>query len=280
MVWWLTARTHMSSISGPVRNWLRSSGLDKFILFLPITVAVIIVGEIFAYLVKSDVLAVVAFIAPFSFWAIDAVLDQRVTGGDINKMMARDDVVLATRAEYVGGHPRLPHGRFVYLTLSGTRENPILTMVFPGNETIAEEIFDIPLLDLDKAESKSETAESLAGSLFASISEKPGKMFAGERVVLNVKYQGPGGRKHLVELSSFFHGNDEVRNWRNYLVCAQAEADTGVEPRQPWKSLKSEGPLAGTVPLEEVAHHVNGVNGNGTGNGSKEREASSAFDRR
>lgn len=278
MVWWFTARSHMSSISAPVRNWLRASGLDKFILFLPLTAAVIIVGEIFAYLVKSDELAVIAFIAPFSFWAIDAVMDQRVTGGDIKKMMARDDVVLATRAEYIGGHPRLPHGRFVYLTLSGTRENPILTMVFPGNDEIPEETYEVPLLDLDKTEAKSETAESLAGSILASISEKPGKMFAGERVTLSVKYQGSGGRKHLVELSSFFHGNDEVRNWRNYLVCAQAEADTGVEPRQPWKSLKSEGPLAGTIPLEEVTHHVN--SGNGTGNGSKERQASSAFDRR
>jgi hypothetical protein len=244
-----------------VRNWLRASGLDKFIMFLPLTTLAIFIGEIFAYLVKSDALAFIAFIWPFSFWAIDAVMDQRVTGGDIKNMVARDDVVLATRAEYIGGHPRLPHGRFVYLTLSGTKENPILTMVFPGNDEIPEERYEIPLLDLDKTDHKSETAESLTGSIFASISEKPGKMFAGERVTLSVKYQGPGGRKHIVELSSFFHGNDEVRNWRNYLVCAQAEADTGITPRSPWKSLRSEAAFAGTAPLRGFSSkgHASGI---------------------
>ncbi len=273
MVWWFTAKSHEASISGPVRNWLRASGLDKFILFLPITILFIVVGEIFAYLAESDALAVIVLILPFGFWALDAIVDQRITDGDIKKMMTRKDIVLATRAEYIGGHPRLPHGRFVYLTLSGSRENPLLTMLFPGNEMIAEETYEIPLLDLDKAESKSETAESLAGSLLASISEKPGKMFAEERVTLNVRYQGLAGRKHIVELSSFYHGGDEVRNWRNYLVCAQAEADTGITPRQPWKSLQS-GILATTVPLE-VGH-----DGNGTGNGSKEQPARRAFERR
>jgi hypothetical protein len=195
--------------------------------------------------------------------------------------MIAGGAVLATRAEYIGGHPQLPHGRFVYLKISGTRENPILTIVFPGNELVPEETFDIPLLDLDKMDEKREEAESLTGSILASVSEKPGKMLAGERATLTVRYQGPGGRKHLVELSSFYHGNDEIRNWRNYLVCAQAEADTGVKPREPWTSLQPEPVLAGTVPLGEVSHDGSGNGtGNGTGNGHKDRQASSAFDRR
>jgi len=212
-------------------------------------------------------------------WIVDAIVDKRVTTGAIARLMARDDVVLATRAEYIGGHPRLPHGRFVYLTISGTRENPILSMLFPGNEKLDEETFEIPLLDLDKMDEKKGEAESITGSILAAISEKPGKVLAGERVMLTIRYQGPGGRRHLVEFSSFYHGNDEVRNWRNYLVCAQAEADTGIEPRGPWKSLQPEEPvLAGTVPMGEVSHDGSG---NGTGNGQAPSARSrSAFDRR
>ena len=36
MVWWYTAKNHASSISGWVRTYLRSSGLDKLIFLLPV----------------------------------------------------------------------------------------------------------------------------------------------------------------------------------------------------------------------------------------------------
>jgi hypothetical protein len=277
MIWWLTARSHEVSISPWVRNWIRSSMVNRLFALFPLAVAWWLFWGLIAALAKSSGLFGFMAVVPLGFWLLDGFVDQRLTSGQIKNLMIREDIVLATRAEYIGGHPRLPHGRFAYLTLAGSRENPVLTLLFPGNEpTTPDELFEVPLLDIDKHDSKTEEAESPAGELLASLSEKPGKMFAEERVILNVRYQGLAGRKHIVELSSFYHGGDEVRNWRNYLVCAQAEADTGITPRLPWKSLQS-GIIATTVPLEEVSA---GHDGNGTGNGSKEQPSRRAFERR
>jgi hypothetical protein len=278
MIWWFTAKNHEASISPWVRNWLRSSMINRLLALAPLAVGWWIFWGFIAALAKSSGLFGFMAIVPFGFWLLDGFIDARITSGEIKKLMTRDDVVLATRAEYIGGHPRLPHGRFAYLTLAGSRENPALTLLFPGGDPKYDELFEVPLLDIDKHDAKTEDGESPAAELLASLSEKPGKMFAEERVTLNVRYQGLAGRKHIVELSSFYHGGDEVRNWRNYLVCAQAEADTGITPRQPWKSLQS-AILANTVPLEEVSI---GHGSNGTGNGSKTEgsPARSAFDRR
>ena len=61
----------------------------------------------------------------------------------------------------------------------------------------------------------------------------------GERAVLNVEYVAQAGRKQRVEFANFLAGNGEVQTWRNYIVCIQAEADTGEKPYGPWKSLPS-----------------------------------------
>jgi hypothetical protein len=252
--------------------------INRLFALAPLAIGWWIAWGFIAALAKSSGLFGFMAIVPFGFWLLDGFIDARVTSGELKKLMTREDVVLATRAEYIGGHPRLPHGRFAYLTLAGSRENPALTLLFPGGEPKYDELFEVPLLDIDKHDAKAEEAESPAAELLASLSEKPGKMFAEERVTLNVRYQGLAGRKHIVELSSFYHGGDEVRNWRNYLVCAQAQADTGIEPRQPWKSLEPEPALAHTVPLEEVAHGSRNGTGNGpTAGGSPSR---SAFERR
>ena len=288
MIWRFTAGSHEASISPWVRNWIRSSMINRLFALFPLACVWWFAWAFIAAIAKSSGLFGFMAIVPFLFWLLDGFVDARVTSGQLKKLMTRDDVVLATRAEYIGGHPRLPHGRFMYLTLSGTREQPFLTIVFPSaGELVSDdgewrlgesshELFEVPLLDIDKHDAKAEEGESPAAELLASLSEKPGKMFSEERVTLNVRYQGLAGRKHIVELSSFYHGGDEVRNWRNYLVCAQAEADTGITPRLPWKSLQS-AIMANTVPLEEVSI---GHGSNGTGNGSKERSTRSAFDRR
>jgi hypothetical protein len=208
---------------------------------------------------------------PWLFWIVDAIVDHFHTNGDINNLMARDDVVLATRAEYVGGHPRLPHGRFAYLALRGTRQNPSLALSFPTQDGKGE-LFDIPLLDISDTKPQAEREESLTQQmlepLLASLSSRPGPLFKGERVTLNVGYQGASGRKHTVEFTSFFRGNDEIRNWRNYLICAQAEADTFVVPHAPWKSLKDE-----PAPKEVTS-------GDGSRDGDKVQPARRAFERR
>ncbi len=52
--------------------------------------------------------------------------------GQGHKYIHSDDVIMATRCEYQGGHPQLPHGRFAYLLLEGTREDPNITIGFPA----------------------------------------------------------------------------------------------------------------------------------------------------
>ncbi len=206
---------------------------------------------------------------PWLFWIGDTVIDNFHTGGDVRRLTSRDDVVLATRAEYVGGHPELPHGRFALVTIEGSRENPMLCVLFPSGQD-EYDTFEIPILDLGKTKPQTEKEQSFTGTILATLSERPGRFLSGERVTLNVEYQGPGGRKHNVELTSFFHGNDEIRNWRNYLVCAQAEADTGVTPYGPWKSLK---PAEKPTPEEGPEHER-------AGDGSKLQPSRRAFERR
>ncbi|MGB2713696.1 MAG: hypothetical protein WBC51_05925, partial [Vicinamibacterales bacterium] len=215
----------------------------------------------------ADSVATILFFGsvPWLFLVLDTIIDSSHTNGDLRGLMAGDDVVLATRAEYVGGHPELPHGRFAYLTIRGDRENPMLTLTFP-EQSGPGRTFDVPLLDIGKTKPEATKEEGLADSILASLSEKPGRLFR-ERVTLVVDYQGPGGRKHKVELTSFFRGNDEIRNWRNYLVCAQAEADTGVTPYGPWKSLRP-------VPATEEAPD------DASRDGSKLQPARRAFERR
>jgi hypothetical protein len=42
-------------------------------------------------------------------------------------------------------------------------------------------------------------------------------------------------------------GSAKVQNWRNFVVCIQAEADMGKSPYGPWKSLPK-GQQAPQVP--------------------------------
>lgn len=271
MVWWFSKNAHFLAISSWVRSWLRGSATDRLIQISVPGVLWAVIWAVLTYEPDAERLFFIVGLAPWYFWALDAVVDRFLTIAELGRLTSRDDVVLATRAEYVGGHPRLPHGRFAYLILRGHRENPLLTIDLPRFEKAADgreisDSFDIPLLDITKTAPKSEHEESLTGTLLATLTEKPGHLFAAERVTLNVDYQGPGGRKHKVELTSFFRGNDEIRNWRNYLVCAQAEADTGVKPFGPWKSLKP-------APEEVISHAP-------SGDGDKVPAKSRAFERR
>jgi hypothetical protein len=238
MVWLLTKSTHHQAIGPWVRSWLKGSATDRLIQISTPGLVWAMLWAVLAYAGDAEALFFLIGLAPWYFWALDAIVDRYATGGEIGRLMARDDVALATRAEYVGGHPQLPHGRFAYLTISGHQQNPMLTIWFPG-QVGAGDSFDIPLLDISKTAPKADKEQSPTETLLATLSERAAGLFGGERVTLNVDYQGAGGRKHRVEFTSFFRGADEIRNWRNYLVCAQAEADTGTKPFGPWKSLKS-----------------------------------------
>ena len=267
MIWWLTSTRHGLAISTWIRAWLRASFTDRLLQALPIAIAWWVALGVVSIIKEDPNPFLYTVWIPAAAWILDSMVDNYRTNNDINNFMKQPDVVLATRAEYIGGHPRLPHGRFAYLVLRGSRENPMLTITFPKARRESDS-FDVPLLDIAKTTETADSSESPTGSLLATLTDKPGKLFAEGRVTLNVQYQGPGGRKHIVEVANFFRGNDEVRNWRNYLVCAQAEADTGVTPLGPWRSLESEPPEA-----EEVQDAA-------AGDGGKVSPSRRAFDRR
>ncbi|HXG37041.1 MAG TPA: hypothetical protein VNL15_08740 [Dehalococcoidia bacterium] len=266
MVWLWTKASHEASIKPLVRAWLRGSMLDRLLLISGPGIIWALVWGVLAYAADAAVLFGIIGLAPWYFWLVDAVVDHYHTNGEIGRMMTAENTVLATRAEYVGGHPELPHGRFGYLAIQGYRENPMLRVVFPGQQGTDGTAFDIPLLDIAKTKPERERDGASAAALLASLNEKIGGIFGLERITLNVDYEGSGGRKHRVELKSFYRGNDEIRNWRNYLVCAQAEAATGKKPFGPWKSLQASPP--------EVASDGS------SGDGSKLQPARRAFERR
>src|SRR5258708_291600 len=147
--------------------------INRLFALAPLAIGWWIFWAFVAALAKSSGLFGFMAIVPFGFWLLDGFVDARVTSGQIKTLMTRKDVVLATRAEYIGGHPRLPHGRFAYLTLAGSRENPALTLLFPGEDPKYDELFEVPLLDIDKHDAKTEEAESPAAELLAVLSEKP-----------------------------------------------------------------------------------------------------------
>jgi hypothetical protein len=208
MVWLLTKAFHTRSINGWVRQWLKGSSTDRLIQASLPGIGWAFLWGIIGFAGNAEVLFFTIGLAPWYFWALDAVVDYLHTNGGLNRLMARDDIVLATRAECVGGHPMLPHGRFAYVVLAGNRQNPSLTILYPGQEN--DEKFEIPLLDISELSPKSEHEESLTQQVFepllAKLTERPGRLFSPERVTLNVGYRGLGGRVHMVETHELLQG--------------------------------------------------------------------------
>ena len=211
-----------------ISSWSVSSGI---VTFLAYAVGQARLAEyLFAFLGLIVQLA-------WPLWIADLVVEKLVTRRDIQKLTTSPAVVLATRGEYIGGHPKLPHGRFVYLTVSGRLESPHLTIMLPGGEGRSANAFTMPVLDVGKTtEKKEKDGDETTLSVGVSFLTFRFKLL-GERAVLNVEYFGQAGRKRRVELTNFLSGNGEVQTWRNYIVCIQGEADTGETPYGPWKSL-------------------------------------------
>lgn len=286
MIWWFTSTRHDLAIKSWVRQWIGGTMLDRWLQITLIGGVWFVFWNFWILLAvqggdnAGGVVLLLMFIAslPWWFWIADMIVDHFHVQGDLQKYIHSDDVIMATRCEYQGGHPQLPHGRFAYLLLEGTREDPNITIGFPAPPGQEPDHFSMPLLDYagsaqEKHLHDSPIGEAVAGMIGemtknASLKEAAGKLLRPEKITLTVLYQGLAGRKHEVELVNFFHGNGEIRNWRNYLICAQAEADTGVVPFGPWKSLKP-----GLPTIQEVAS-------DGAGNGSQRPVRRSAFARR
>ena len=268
MIWYLTKTKHELSIQPWVRRWLRAGPVGKILKTL---VAMALLGAIggvlwvmamvatpntgwmeprrvnFFSVLFSVLAGLVALLTqvPLLFLIVDSIMDRKRTRGDIRRLMRSPDVVLATRGEYIGGHPMLPHGRFVYLTLGGTLENPLLNIILPKTKGMADEVFSMPVLDVEKSrEGVGEAAEETTATVvLANITFEAQLM--GRRSLLDVEYIGNTGRRYQVELGHFFLGDGEVQNWRNFMVCIQAEAETGQSPHEPWETLPSGQPTEG-----------------------------------
>jgi hypothetical protein len=286
MIWWFTSTRHDLAIKSWVRQWIGGTMLDRWLQITLIGGVWFVFWNFWILLAiqggskAGGVVLFLMFIAslPWWFWIADMIVDHFHVQADLQKYTGSDDVIMATRCEYQGGHPQLPHGRFAYLLLEGTREDPNITIGFPAPPGQTPDHFTMPLLDYagsnqEKSQHESPIGEAVAGMIGemtknASLKEAAGKLLRPEKITLTVQYQGMAGRQHGVELVNFFNGNGEIRNWRNYLICAQAEADTGVVPFGPWKSLKP-----GLPTIQEVAS-------DGAGNGSQRPVRRSAFARR
>jgi len=169
----------------------------------------------------------------FIFFIIDLIWDFLGTRRDLANISFRDDIILATRGEYIGGHPSLPHARFVYLVISGTQSNPYVGIMLPSFRPVE---YKIPLIDVTGAKSRIDDKFGKPGAFNFFLTSITPSIWKGYRSVINIEYTS-SGRKYIVEIGSFIRGNDEVQMWKNYLICAQSEADAGEKPYGQWKSL-------------------------------------------
>ena len=170
------------------------------------------------------------------FFIVDLIWDFLNTRKDLANITSKEDVILATRGEYVGGHPTLPHARFVYLVISGTQQSPYVGIILPSFEPV---IYKIPLIDITNTKSGIDEKFGKPSVFNFSLTSITPSMWKGSRTSINIEYSLTG-RKYTIEVGSFIRGNDEVQMWKNYLTCAGAEADTGKKPYGQWKSLPEE----------------------------------------
>lgn len=217
-----------SAVSGALSKYIGEKAVDSgsaILGLLNFTSWTIIVFEVIL------TIAVWAFSV---FFIIDLIWDFFVTRVELRNYSSKEDIILATRGEYIGGHPNLPHARFVYLIISGTQKNPYLGIILPTISQRNE--FKIPLIDIAGTKSSIDDKFGKPGIFNISLTSITPSIWKGYRSVIIIEYTSTG-RKYLVELGSFLRGNDEVQMWKNYLTCAQAEADTGKKPFGYWKSL-------------------------------------------
>ena len=236
MIWAFTKGSYWASTSRIVRWWLRMTVMDKFVITIVITLLAFITS-LFTFLAGfsywlSENLPKAAF-AFFIFFIVDLGWDFAVNQNDFAGMERRDDVLLATRCEYIGGHPELPDSRFVYFTLGGTKTNPILSIIFSKFDDVK---FNINLIDITDTKSSIDDKFGKPGGLNVALTSITPSIWKGYRSTLIVEFV-KAGRKYKVEFGSFVGGNDEVQKWKNYITCIMAEADTGTRPFGDWKSL-------------------------------------------
>lgn len=193
---------------------------------------------IFVSVVFGIILLFYLFIGSISIPVLltDTIVDIIVTRVHTRRMSRKESTALATRTEYIGGHPKLPHSRFVYILLEGTRKDPLISLYLPGQSGVK---FSIPVIDMVKTEGKETDKYEASAGLGIFLTTVSPSVWRGRRIHFNIDYVNKG-RIQTVELGPFLRGNEEIHSWKNFLVCMQSEADTGEAPYGPWKSLPAE----------------------------------------
>lgn len=253
MIWNWTCARHEWAIKSLVRAWLGTGLIGRILIVLGVCFLLFIIWIINAVLSFLSQIArnipfafLLAFIARISGFLllilppltiIDAFREWLVTRRAIATLRSQPDVSAATRAEYLGGHAKLPHGRFVYLTLNGTLQDPYLSVVLP-QEHAPSLSFPMPIVEVDIVKRElvgEDTAETAMLTAWGDSGRRPLK-----HSVLRVQYAAAAGRRRVVEFRNFWGSSTELINWRNYITCIQAEADTGEPPYGPWKTLPAQ----------------------------------------
>ena len=136
MVWAFTKNHHAVSCDLLVRWWIRTGFIKKFLLSIPffiitfvLVLALIMATTPASFGLRSGgsspfmIFIIVPFLLPL-FVILDAAIDFGATKAELQELMNKQNVALATRAEYIGGHHKLPRDRFVYLLLVAAMNHP------------------------------------------------------------------------------------------------------------------------------------------------------------
>jgi len=185
MIWRRTATDHLAAIGSFARMWLSWGILDRLI---PVTLIGWLWCAVWFWIGLAsqavDTMLIIIFFVwpiPWVLLAMDAWMDKNQVNTDVAQF-GNDGAILATRCEYLGGHPQLPHGRFAYLLLEGTRQNPTLALVFPASlagsttsrmdtnsERSDSERYLLPVLDVGKMKNEKGSDDSPAADIATSI---------------------------------------------------------------------------------------------------------------
>ena len=186
MIWgWIESSHPEWATKGWARWWLRTPLWEKVVLWV---LAFVVVGLVYVamgaiqgafwvglgrvkvigwvvrlFLSLLGLFQMITFlllILALPFTIIDTWIDLSRVGTILEKTAESRGAILATRGEYIGGHPLLPEGRFLYLFLEGTLETPRLSLLVPQGRYRGVKEFTVPVLEVERTEERKE--ESLS----------------------------------------------------------------------------------------------------------------------
>lgn len=189
--------------------------------------------------ILQGIVFAVLVLLPIPLMILDTWADRVRVSTFLDKTSEERGAILATRGEYIGGHPLLPVGRFLYLSLEGSIESPRLSLLVPQGMGKEMKKFTVPVLEVEKTGEKKKEFLSPEQAMIGTLLTERVPRAWGEKLYFTIDYVSDSGRLQKVLLSSFIGGSEEIQRWSNYIVCAREEALTGETPHGDWESLGS-----------------------------------------